>query len=97
MKRKSNENPVSEVIDLFLKQYGLNNKYKEFRLLQSWNELMGPMIAKHTRDLKIFKGVLYVDIDSAAMRNELAFAKSRIAKNLNDQAGEEIVQEIVFR
>jgi predicted nucleic acid-binding Zn ribbon protein len=97
MKRKSNENPVSEVIDLFLRQYGLNNRYKEFRLLQSWNELMGPMIAKHTKDVKMFNGTLYVDLDSAPMRNELSFAKSRIIKNLNDEAGEEIVKEMVFR
>ncbi len=97
MKRKSNENPVSEVIDLFLRQYGLNNRYKEFRLLQSWNELMGPMIAKHTKDVKMFNGTLYVDLDSAPMRNELSFAKSRIIKNLNDEAGEEIVKEMVIR
>jgi predicted nucleic acid-binding Zn ribbon protein len=97
MKRRSNENPVSEVIDLFLKQYGLNNRYKEFRLLQSWNELMGPMIAKHTKDVKMFNGILYVDLDSAPMRNELSFAKTRIIKNLNEEAGEEIVKEMVFR
>ncbi|MEX1189725.1 MAG: DUF721 domain-containing protein [Bacteroidia bacterium] len=97
MKRKSNENPVSEIIELFLNQSGLNSRYKEFRMLQSWNEIMGPMIAKHTKDVRIFQGTLYVELDSASIRSELSFAKSRIIENLNAEAGEAIVSEIVFR
>jgi predicted nucleic acid-binding Zn ribbon protein len=97
MKRKSNENPVSELIELWLHQYGLKGKYKEFRLLQSWNELMGPMIAKHTKDVRIYQQILYVELDSASIRSELSFAKSRIVENLNAEAGDTIIKEIVFR
>jgi hypothetical protein len=97
MKRKSNENPVSELIDLWLRQYGLNGKYKEFRLLQSWNELMGPMIAKHTKDVRIHQDILYVELDSASIRSELSYSKSKIVDNLNSEAGETIIKEIVFR
>ena len=97
MKRKSNENPVSELIDLWLRQYGLSGKYKEFRMLQSWNELMGPMIAKHTKDVRIYQEVLYVELDSASIRSELSYSKSRIIENLNTEAGEMLIKEVVFR
>lgn len=97
MKRKSNENPVSELIDLWLRQYGLNGKYKEFRMLQSWNELMGPMIAKHTKDVRIYQEVLYVELDSASIRSELSYSKTRIIENLNAEAGETLIKEVVFR
>jgi predicted nucleic acid-binding Zn ribbon protein len=97
MKRKSNENPVSELIDLWLRQYGLSGKYKEFRMLQSWNELMGPMIAKHTKDVRIYQEVLYVELDSASIRSELSYSKSRIIENLNTEAGETLIKEVVFR
>jgi predicted nucleic acid-binding Zn ribbon protein len=97
MKRKSNENPVSELIDLWLRQYGLSGKYKEFRMLQSWNQLMGPMIAKHTKDVRIYQQVLYVELDSASIRSELSYSKSRIIENLNAEAGENLIKEVVFR
>ncbi|MCB0819507.1 MAG: DUF721 domain-containing protein [Bacteroidetes bacterium] len=96
-KRKSNENPVSEVIDLFLHQYGLNNQYKEFKLLQSWKEIMGPMVAKRTQNLNIREGILYVQLDSPVLRNELHFGKKSIIKNLNEEAGFEAIKEIIFR
>ncbi len=97
MKRKSNENPVSELIDLWLRQYGLNGKYKEFRMLQSWNQLMGPMIAKHTKDVRIYQEILYVELDSASIRSELSYSKSRIVENLNTEAGEVLIKDVVFR
>ncbi len=97
MKRKSNDSTVTELIDLWLKQYGLNGKYREFRMLQSWAELMGPMIANRTNDIRIYEGTLYIQLSSATLRNELSFAKSKIIKSLNEKAGEELIKEIVFR
>jgi hypothetical protein len=97
MKRKSNDSTVTELIDLWLRQYGLNGRYKEFRLLQSWSEVMGPMIANRTDDIRIYEGVLYVQLSSATLRTELGFAKAKIIQSLNDKIGEIIVKDIVFR
>ncbi|MFM2284943.1 MAG: hypothetical protein RLZZ543_440 [Bacteroidota bacterium] len=97
MKRKSNDSTVTELIDLWLRQYGLNGRYKEFRLLQSWSEVMGPMIANRTDDIRIYEGVLYIQLSSATLRTELGFAKAKIIQSLNDKIGEIIVKDIVFR
>lgn len=97
MKRKSNDSSVTELIDLWLKQYGLNGKYREFRMLQSWSELMGPMIANRTDDIRIYEGTLYIQLSSATLRSELSFAKSKIIQSLNEKAGEELIKDIVFR
>jgi hypothetical protein len=97
MKRKSNETPVSEIIELWLRQNGLNSKYKEFRMLQSWGELMGPMIANRTDDIRIYEGVLYIQLSSASLRTELSYAKAKIIQSLNDKVGELIIKDIVFR
>ena len=97
MKRKSNESSVSDLIELWLHQSGLTPKYKEFKLLQSWSVLMGPMIANRTDDIRIYEGVLYVQLSSATLRTELGFAKAKIIQSLNDKIGEIIVKDIVFR
>ncbi|MAS52953.1 MAG: hypothetical protein CMD20_07095 [Flavobacteriales bacterium] len=41
-------------------------------------------------------GKLLIRLDSAALRNELSFGKSKIVKSLNDELGTEIVKEIIF-
>jgi predicted nucleic acid-binding Zn ribbon protein len=97
MKRKSNENPVSEIIDLWLNQYGLQGRYKEFRLISAWADIMGPMIAKHTRDVRIVQGILYIDLDSAAIRSELSYGKSLLIEKLNREAGELLIRDVVLR
>lgn len=97
MKRKSNDSSVTELIDLWLKQYGLNGKYREFRMLQSWSELMGPMIANRTDDIRIYEGILYIQLSSATLRNELSFAKFKIIQSMNEKAGEDLIKDIVFR
>lgn len=97
MKLKSNESSVSDLIELWLHQSGLTPKYKEFKLLQSWSVLMGPMIANRTEDIRLYEGTLYVQITSASLRSELSFAKAKIIQTLNEQVGEDLVKDIVFR
>jgi hypothetical protein len=97
MKRKSNENSVSELIEIFMNQYGLGKKYGEFKLLQSWSQMMGPMIANKTIDLKIVNDILIVQLSSAPLKNELSFAKTKIVERLNEAAGKTIIQDIVFQ
>ena len=94
---KHNQHTIKEAIDELLKVYKLDIKIAERGLVNSWEKVMGDMIAKHTKDIYLNKQLLYVTLDSAALRNELSLAKSKIIKMLNDAAGKEIVKEIIFR
>jgi len=40
--------------------------------------------------------VLYVKLDSASLRHELSYARDHLKKQLNKQAGEEVIVDIVF-
>lgn len=97
MKRNSNDNTIGEVIDLVLHQYGLSGRYREFRLLQSWYNLMGPMVANRTENLSLHNKVLYVRLKSPSLRNELAFGKQKIISMLNEAAGQELIGDIIFQ
>ena len=39
----------------------------------------------------------FLQLDSAAQRNELTYAREKIRKALNREAGSEVIDEIVFR
>jgi hypothetical protein len=59
--------------------------------------VVGPTIKKKTLDLHVEKQVLFVKLDSDALRQELSYAKSLIIKNLNQEVGKEVIKDVVFR
>lgn len=82
---------------MLLKAYRLDDRLAEKQLISSWEEVMGKMIAKHTTDISIRNKQLFVTLDSAALRNELSLAKTKIVQMLNKAAGKEVISEIVLR
>lgn len=94
---KNNEHTLKEAIDQLLKAYKLDGKLAERRLIASWEQVMGAMIAKHTKDLYIKHKQLFVTLDSSALRNELSLAKTKIIKMLNDEVGSEVITEVILK
>ncbi len=95
--KKSNDQTLKEVINELLESYKLGDKLKEVRLIDSWEKVVGKLINKHTKNLYIKKKVLFVKLDSAALRNELSYARQKIIKALNKEAKEEVIEDIVFK
>ena len=94
--KKSNDQTLKEVINELLESYKLSDKLKEVRLIDSWEKVVGKLINKHTKNLYIKKKVLFVKLDSSALRNELSYARQKIIKALNKEADEEVIENIVF-
>jgi predicted nucleic acid-binding Zn ribbon protein len=88
--------PLKEAFDSFLKVYNLKSKFSETYLVAYWEKIMGVSIAKRTEKIYIRKGVLFLRISSASLRQELVLAKTKLIKMLNEEMGEEIIKEIVF-
>ena len=77
--------------------YDIKAILDEKKLIESWEEVMGKMIAKHTKDIVIRNKQLIVTLDSAALRNELSLAKTKIVKILNEKAGKVVITEVILR
>lgn len=86
--RVPNEQTLGTVIRELLVTLQIEDKLKETQMIASWEEIVGKMIAKHTKSLRIVKRVLYVEVDSAALRNELTYLREKIKKKLNKKAGD---------
>lgn len=93
----TNERSLGHAIGDFLKSSRLSKKLAEQRVVDGWEKIVGPMIAKHTSEVRIAENKLYLKVDSAPLRQELFYSREKIMKMLNEEAGEEIVKEIVFR
>ncbi len=94
---KTNEQPLGEVIEELLRRYNLKDQWDATRVVQSWENIVGSYIASHTTDIHLNKGVLFVYLDSDALRNELLYAKTLLIGKLNEVAGYNIVDDIVLR
>ena len=66
------------------------------KAVDAWPKVVGTFIASHTIDVSIRKGVLFVRVDSDALRSELSYSKSLLMKNLNERVGKDVVKEIVL-
>ena len=94
---RTNEQPLKEVIEELLERYRLSDKLSEVNMIQSWNKIMGNVISKHTTNLYISNKILFVTLDSAALREELAYAKTKIIKMLTKEYNKVVITDIVFR
>ena len=88
--------PLGELIKEFYEQHRGSDYLDEVKVINSWPKMVGPFIASHTIDLSIKNSVLFVRVDSDALRSELNYSKSLLVKNLNDLVGKEVLREIVL-
>ena len=88
------EAPLRELVNKMLRAYGLSDKLDEISLVKSWEEIVGKMIARHTTDIYFKEGVLHIKLDSAPLRQELSYAKSKLIERLNEKAGKQMVKDI---
>jgi predicted nucleic acid-binding Zn ribbon protein len=94
--RRSNTQSLSEVIREYVKGTSIETKLKEVDVVQSWEELLGKTIAHYTRNVSLKNKVLYVEINSSVVKNELFMMREEIRRKLNEKAGEEMVNKIIF-
>ena len=89
--------PLNIILRQFLREEGLETPLNEYRVVSCWGDVMGEIIARHTADVKIRGGILYVSLRNPALRQNLLMTKSAIIQRLNDHVGAQVVQNIVFR
>ncbi len=88
--------PLGDLIKEFYELHKGADYLEEQRIIQSWPQVVGPFIASHTIDLSIKSHVLFVRVDSDALRSELGYSKSLLIRNLNEVVGKEIISDIVL-
>lgn len=94
--RKPGTTTIKEAIDELLNAYHLRSKFNETYLVTFWEKLMGRGIASRTNKLYVSDKKLYIQIQSAPLKNELRMAKSKLIELINREMGEEVVNEVIF-
>ena len=96
MMKSSNEYTLKQAIEALIDQYKIEERISETEVLNDWEKIVGKMIARHTNNIHIKKRILFVELDNAALRNELSYAKSRLIIAINKSLKTEAIIDIVF-
>ena len=75
---------------------GMRPKMDELDIATSWDNVVGAMVARHTVSVRLRRGRLHVQVDSAPLRQELGYMRDALKEVLNKRAGREVVHEIVL-
>ena len=94
---RSNDQSLGDAIREFLHSYHLEDKLNETKVIQSWGKVVGPMVEKHTHGLYIRNRILFVKVESAALRQELTYSRSKIIAALNKEVKSEVIEDLVLR
>lgn len=85
---------LKEAINKFIEQYNLRIKFDERRLIEHWKHLAGDLIDKHTTNLFIKENILYIEVNSSIVKQELLFLKTRLKTVINRFFEQEIIKDI---
>ena len=88
--------PLAELIKQFYEMRRGAGYLDEVKVINSWKQVVGPFIASHTIDLYIRNSVLFVRVDSDALRVELNYSKTILMNSLNSIAGRDVISQIVL-
>jgi hypothetical protein len=95
--RGNNNRKVGDIIRKLMKNPKLAEKLDKLNALDAWEEIIGAPISKYITDQKIYKGILYVKIKSAVVRNELSYKKSDFITQINQKVGKKLITDIVLK
>ena len=83
-------------MDKLLDVYRLRRKFDETSILTAWPELIGPAIANRTQQIYIKDKKLFIRVESAVIKNELAMMRRQIIGRVNEYVGKVVIEEFVI-
>jgi hypothetical protein len=96
--KKSNLISIGDAISQILKQERLDVKLSRFSVKNAWGEIAGEVIANHTTSIGFDEQKnMFLNLDSAAMKNEVMYSKEGIIKKINQFCGYELVKNLVIK
>lgn len=87
---------IGKAIEGMLKEYHIKNRFDEQNVVASWERLVGKPIARRTRKVNVRNKVIFVELDSPSMKNDLKYHKEQILKIFRNEFGDDAVGDLVI-
>lgn len=89
-----NTKKIGDALQELIKEYQLNHKLNEVKLVNLWPIVVGDLINRHTSKIWVSGETMYVRINSATLKHELSLSKSIVIQNINKEMGMDVIKEL---
>lgn len=96
-KRINNESAIGDILNEIIKANKLETGLNQISVADAWKNLMGNGVNNYTKNVLLKGSMLYVELTSAVLREELSYGKDKIIKMINEELGREIVKDVILR
>ena len=96
-KRLNNENSIAEVLKEIITINKLQAGIDQVAIKEAWFFLMGNGVKSYTKNVILKGTTLYVELNSAVLREELSYGKDKIIKMINEEFRRDLIKEVVLR
>jgi len=94
MRHKNKDISITSVLEQMYKRYRLDSKALESKIQKDWLEIFGPMISKHTSEIKLKDKTLYIKVDNPPLKNEIFLQRHLVVGKINEFYGEVLIEKI---
>ncbi|MBR2429283.1 MAG: DUF721 domain-containing protein [Alistipes sp.] len=95
--RRTKTQPIGDILKEFFERPFIARKLAEGHMPDYWREVVGERIASFTLEVQYVNGVVYVRMASSAARQEIFYRRDELTEQLNQRAGQHIVNTIIVR
>lgn len=92
-----NAKSLKEVLLDLTNHYRFKEGISQVRVKSAWHDCLGPLVGRHTLQLRLIRRNLFVVVDSAPLKQELHYQRETIVAKLNEKLGDDYLDEIVVR
>ncbi|MCZ8228384.1 DUF721 domain-containing protein [Flavobacterium sp.] len=96
-KRLNDQNTVGDVLKHIIEVNKLQTGLNQIDVREAWKNLMGNGVNHYTKNVILKGTVLYVELSSSVLREELSHGKSKIIKMINEELRRDVVRDVVLR
>lgn len=78
---------ISQALVAYIRESGLEQSVLDVQIEEVWPKVMGETVRKLTRSVEVRDGVLYVRVNSAALKTQLFENRFELIRKLNEAVG----------
>ena len=80
---------LADILQTVLRKEGFETPLLQKRLIESWDAVVGPTVARYTGDK-------FIKILNPALRQDLSMMRQKLVQRLNSKVGSFIISDIKF-
>lgn len=89
----TNSLSITDALVGFLRESGLEQSVLDVQIEEVWPQVMGDIVNKLTRSVEVKNGVLYVRVNSAALKTQLFENRFELVRKLNEAVGAPAIRD----